>query len=154
MPMPRHSRLVAAAALAALAGGPARAAQDLPPPQAGGDRMPPVEVTIEAENDALRCEPGELRLPADSDVALRLANRSREQVTIAAPRIFENRNVLHHDGDVVHVASNNGYLVKAGGTGEIRLRTAAPGSYPFTCTGNNSQGTPFKGTLTLVAPNR
>ncbi|MFE1601963.1 cupredoxin domain-containing protein [Methylobacterium sp. ID0610] len=148
-------RLAAAVALlAAGAAWPVLAANDLPPPKAGGDAMPPVQVTITAQNGAATCEPAELRLPANSDVALQVSNQSDERVTITAPQIFQNKNVLHHDGDVVHVASNDAYLVKARGTGEIRIRTIAPGQYTYGCTGVTAQSKPFEGKLTLVDPAR
>ncbi|WP_018263794.1 cupredoxin domain-containing protein [Methylobacterium sp. WSM2598] len=153
--MMRHLSLarggLAGLLLAALAGA-ALAANDLPPPKAGGDAMPPVQLTITSENGAAKCEPAELRLPANSNVALEVTNRSSARVTLTAPQIFQNKNVLHHDGDVVHVASNDAYLVKENGTGEIRLRTIGPGEYTFGCTSVTAQSKPFEGKLTLVDP--
>ncbi|MEH3148097.1 MAG: hypothetical protein PGN34_22815 [Methylobacterium frigidaeris] len=134
--------------------GPALAANDLPPPKAGGEVMPPVEVTITTKDGAASCAPAELRLPAQSNVSLQVVNQSDAQVTITAPQIFQNKNVLHHDGDVVHVASNDAYLVKANGKGEIRLRTIAPGDYTWGCTSTNARSKPFEGRLTLVDPTK
>lgn len=149
--MPFPARLAAAAALLAVAlPGGARAANDLPPPKT--DAMPPVEVTITAENGAPRCAPAELRLPAQTNVDLHVTNQSNLQVSLTAPQIFQNKNVLHHDGDVVHVASNDAYLVKANGKGEIRLRTIAPGEYTYGCTATSKQDQPFTGKLTLIDP--
>ncbi|KMO42523.1 hypothetical protein VQ03_10780 [Methylobacterium tarhaniae] len=140
----------AAAFLAVALSGGARAANDLPPPKT--DAMPPVEVTITAENGVLACAPAELRLPAQSNVDLHVTNQSNLQVSLTAPQIFQNKNVLHHDGDVVHVASNDAYMVKANGKGEIRLRTIAPGEYTYGCTATTKQDKPFTGKLTLVDP--
>ena len=148
--MPLSTRApLAAAALVLLTGG-AFAANDLPPPKT--DVMPPVEVTITAENGAPSCAPAELRLPAQSNVDLHVVNQSNEQVSLTAPQIFQNKNVLHHDGDVVHVASNDAYLVKANGKGEIRLRTIAAGEYTYGCTATSKQDKPFTGKLTLIDP--
>jgi hypothetical protein len=116
----------------------------------GSDALPPIEIVAEMVDGRLRCEPAELRLPAESAVQLQIVNRTKEQVTLTAPRMFENKNVLHHDGDLVHVASNDGYLVKQGGTGTLRVRTLAEGQYPYGCTATSKQDTPFKGTLTLA----
>ena len=147
----RLTTALSLAGLVALA-VPALAANDLPPPKAGGEVMPPVEVTISTKDGAAACAPAELRLPAQSNVSLQVVNQSDAQVSITAPQIFQNKNVLHHDGDVVHVASNDAYLVKAKGKGEIRLRTIAPGSYTWGCTSVNAQSKPFEGKLTLVDP--
>lgn len=149
--MPIPARIAAAAAFLAVAlSGGARAANDLPPPKT--DAMPPVEVTITAENGVPACAPAELRLPAQSNVDLHVVNQSNEQVSLTAPQIFQNKNVLHHDGDVVHVASNDAYLVKANGKGAIRLRTIAPGEYTYGCTATTKQDQPFTGKLTLIDP--
>ncbi|MGY2049824.1 hypothetical protein [Methylobacterium sp. JK268] len=149
--LPRLRGGLAGLLLAGLAAGPALAANDLPPPK-NGDTMPPVSLTITSENGAPKCDPAELRLPADSNVALQVVNQSKDEVTLTAPKIFENRYVLHHDGDVVHVANNDGYVVKQNGRGEIRLRTIAPGQYTFGCTSVTARNKPFEGKLTLVDP--
>jgi len=148
--MPSLTRTTLAAAALALLTGSAHAANDLPPPKT--DAMPPVEVTITAENGVPACAPAELRLPAQSNVDLHVVNQSNEQVSLTAPQIFQNKNVLHHDGDVVHVASNDAYLVKANGKGEIRLRTIAAGEYTYGCTATSKQDKPFTGKLTLIDP--
>jgi len=145
-------RAAAAALLAAALSGGARAANDLPPPKT--DAMPPVEVTITAENGVPRCAPADLRLPAQSNVDLHVTNQSNTQVSPGPPQIFRDKNVLHHDGDVVHVASNDAYLIKANGKGEIRLRTIAPGEYTYGCTATTKQDQPFTGKLTLVDPTK
>ncbi|MGH1575276.1 cupredoxin domain-containing protein [Methylobacterium sp. P31] len=119
-------------------------------PAGAAETMPSVELTMTVENGAAKCAPAELRLPANADVSIHVQNRSSSQIVLTAPRIFENKNVLHHDGDVVHVASNEGYTVKQNGKGEIRVRTIAAGQYPFGCTSVNDRSQPFKGTLTLA----
>ena len=130
-----------------LAGAPAK---DLPAPQT--DIVPPVEVVISAKGSSVECAPAELRLPAQTNVHLRLINHSDHDVTITAPGIFENRNVLHHDGDVVHVASNEGYTVKSEGHGDIEFRSLAAGEHTFGCTSVQNQSAPFRGKLVFVPP--
>ncbi|WP_336487406.1 cupredoxin domain-containing protein [Methylobacterium nigriterrae] len=140
----------ALAALFVLSGGLALAEEKPSPQPKAGDAMPPVELTIDLEGGKPRCSPAELRLPAETNVALRVVNRADRPVTLTAPGQFENRNVLHADGDLVHVMSNEGYLVKQGGTGTLKLRTLAAGQYPYACTGVQDRVAPFKGTLILA----
>jgi len=106
------------------------------------------------ENGAAKCAPAELRFPANSDVELQISNQSKDQITLTAPRIFENKNVLHHDSDLVHVASNDGYLVKPNGKGVLKVRIIAEGQYPYGCTSVHNQAKPFEGTLTLGPSNQ
>jgi plastocyanin len=116
------------------------------------DLQPPVQLVAELVDGRIRCDPAELRLPAQTNVQLQIVNRTKHQVTLTAPKMFENKNVLHHDGDLVHVASDDGYLIKQGGEGLLRVRTLAEGQYPYACTSTNDRNAPFKGTLTLAAP--
>lgn len=154
---PAGRSLIGAVLIAApllLATDPVGAAENMPSRERTDKAMVPVELTMDVENGAARCEPADLRLPADSDVALRIVNRSKHQFTLTAPRIFENKNVLHHDGDLAHVASDDGYTVKANGKGDLRVRTIAAGQYPFACTSVQNQSEPFRGTLTLAPANQ
>ena len=119
-------------------------------PQVGGDASPPVDIKFDLVDGKARCEPPELRLPARTDVQVKITNASDENAVIAAPRLFSNEFVLHHEGDLVHAASNQGYTLKARGTGHMRLRTPPPGDYEFTCAQVRDLGSPYKGKLTLV----
>lgn len=83
---------------------------------------------MEEADGAIRCVPAELRLPAGSNVELTITNTTKNHVTLTAPRQFENRHVLHHDGDLVHVASNDGYLIKQNEKGMLRIRTLDEGN--------------------------
>jgi len=134
--------------LVLLAAGPALA-QGKPLPQPATDAMPPVELTISLKDGKPVCAPAELKLPADTNVALNIVSSADAPVTITAPGQFENGLVLHADGDLVHVASEKGYTVKQNGQGEIRVRTIAAGQYPYGCTSVNDRSQPFRGTLTL-----
>ncbi|MBX9934167.1 MAG: cupredoxin domain-containing protein [Methylobacterium sp.] len=134
-----------------LSGGFA-AAQTKAPPKNDGT-MPPISIVAEEVDGRLQCSPAELRLPAETNVQFEIVNKTKEQVTLTAPDMFKNRNVLHHDGDLVHVASNDGYLIKQGGNGVLRVRTLAEGQYPYGCTAVSRQREPFRGTLTLTRAN-
>ncbi|KAB7783295.1 anaerobic typically selenocysteine-containing protein [Methylorubrum populi] len=154
--MPRHpNRLRIPAALLAAVGlalpAAARAeGKPLPPP--ASDVMPPVELTVEMRDGHPVCQPAELRLPADTNVALNVVSRADQPVTITMPGQFENGRVLHADGDLVHVASEKGYTVKREGRGQLRLRTVAAGEKTFACTGANSRSNPFEGKVILTPP--
>ncbi|MEE7504193.1 anaerobic typically selenocysteine-containing protein [Methylobacterium sp. C33D] len=137
--------------LALLAAGPALAqGKPLPPPAT--DAMPPVELTISMKDGKPVCDPAELKLPADTNVALNIVSSADAPVTITAPGQFENGLVLHADGDLVHVASEKGYTVKQNGRGTLRLRTMKAGQEDYACTSTRNADAPFKGRLVLSPP--
>ena len=131
-----------------------QAAENMASRPSNDQKIPPVEILMTVENGGAKCAPAELRLPANSDVVMNVVNKSTSQMTLTAPRIFENKNVLHHDGDLVHVASNDGYLVKANGKGVLKVRTIVEGSYPYGCTSVTKQSKPFEGNLLLAPSNQ
>lgn len=136
---------------AVLAAGPALAqGKPLPPPAT--DAMPPVELTISLKDGKPVCDPAELKLPADTNVALKIVSNADAPVTITAPGQFENGLVLHADGDLVHVASEKGYTVKQNGKGTLRLRTMKAGQEEYACTSTRNADAPFKGKLVLSPP--
>jgi hypothetical protein len=139
-------------ALSATAFGNAALAQSKPLPPASSGAMPPVELTITMDGDIPVCAPAELRLPANTNVELHIISSAGEPVTITAPGQFENANVLHADGDLVHVASEKGYLVKQNGKGTLRIRTLKEGQETYACTSNRNQKAPFEGKLVLTPP--
>ncbi|GJE41236.1 anaerobic typically selenocysteine-containing protein [Methylobacterium soli] len=150
---PLRGALAAALILSApLAASGAWAEEKPSAPAKAGDTLPPVELTIDMQDGKPRCSPAELRLPAETNVALQIVNHADRPITLTAPGQFENRYVLHADGDLVHVMSNAGYLVKQGGRGVLKLKTMAEGQYPYACTSVQNQDAPFKGTLVLAPP--
>ena len=137
--------------LALLVAGPALAqGKPLAPP--ASDAMPPVELTISLKDGKPVCEPAELRLPADTNIALNIVSSANVPVIITAPGQFENGLVLHADGDLVHVASEKGYTVKQNGKGTLRLRTMKAGQEEYACTSTRNADAPFKGKLVLTPP--
>ena len=150
---PRAGALVAGGLTAALAlAVPAAAEQSKPLPKPATDVMPPVEITISEQDGKPVCAPAELRLPADTNVEIRVVSSAGTPVTITAPGQFENARVLHADGDLVHVASEKGYLVKQNGKGTLRLRTMPAGEHDYACTGTTTQTAPAVGKLILTPP--
>ena len=147
--------LALAAALPAFAQGQSPATgrggtSGVPAAESGGQPLPPIEIVTGVEGDAAKCEPGDLRLPANQTVDLRIINKSDQQFTLAAPKIFDDGHLVRFEGDTIHVAGGEGYSVKANGTARIILRTPAAGEYPFTCANTRNQGSPFRGKLTIV----
>ncbi|AWN42768.1 anaerobic typically selenocysteine-containing protein [Methylobacterium durans] len=143
--------LLALAVSALLSIGPAWAeGKPLPPP--ASNAMPPVELTINMDNGKPVCAPAEVLLPADTNVELHVVSQANAPITITMGEQFENGRVLHADGDLVHVMSEKGYLVKQNGKGTLRLRTMKAGSQEYACTSTKNQDAPFKGKLTLTPP--
>ena len=146
----RHHRVAALVLSLAFAAGSALA-QSPPPAQVGDKVLPPVEILAEDVGGSIRCSPPEVRLPAQDEIDLRLVNRSAQQVTMSGPELFSDRNLVRSEGDIVHAASDQGYVVKQNGTGRLIVRTPPPGQYRYGCAGSRSQGTPSGGTLTVVS---
>ncbi|MCJ2050316.1 cupredoxin domain-containing protein [Methylobacterium sp. J-070] len=144
------SRALATLVALVIAGPALAQGKPLAPP--ASDAMPPVELTISMADGKPVCEPAELRLPADTNVALSIVSHADAPVTITAPGQFENGLVLHADGDLVHVASEKGYTVKQNGKGTLRLRTLKAGQEEYACTSTRNADAPFKGKLVLSPP--
>ena len=145
----RHGLIGLGALAALLTNGPVFAqGKPLAPPAT--DAMPPVELTITMDGNKPVCAPAELRLPADTNVEIRIVSQAPEAVTITAPGQFENTRVLHADGDLVHVASEKGYLVKQNGKGVLKIRTMKAGEETYACTSNLNRKAPFEGKLILI----
>jgi hypothetical protein len=140
------------AAVALLLAAPALSAEDAKARPPASAVTPPVELTVTLQDGKPVCAPAELRLPADTDVALTVVSEANVPVTITAAGQFEGGHVRHADGDLVHVMSEKGYLVKANGRGTLRLRTLAAGDHPYGCTATNRQDAPFVGKLVLAPP--
>ena len=118
-------------------------AKDLPPPSS--DSMPPIELTITMDQGKPVCAPAELLVPANTNIALHIVSKADRPVTLTIPGQFSNGLVLHADGDLVHVASEDGYLVKQAGQGVLRLRSKGAGQDEYACTSTANKDQPFKG---------
>ncbi|GBU16125.1 MULTISPECIES: anaerobic typically selenocysteine-containing protein [Methylobacterium] len=147
----RMARLGLCIASLSILGGPTLAqGKPLPPP--ASDAMPPTELAISLKDGKPVCEPNELRLPADTNVALTIASTADAPVVLTMGEQFENGRVLHHDGDLGHVMSEKGFTVKQNGRGTLRLRTMGAGTYEYACTSTRNQSAPTKGKLVLTPP--
>ncbi|MDP4023050.1 anaerobic typically selenocysteine-containing protein [Methylobacterium sp. NEAU 140] len=144
--------LLAACALAVPLLPAAALAEGKPLPPPASAVMPPVELTISMQDGKPVCAPQEIRLPADTNVALHVVSSADTPVTLTMPGQFANGRVLHADGDLVHVASEDGYLVKQNGKGTLRLRTLGPGQESYACTSTRDRKAPFTGTFVRTPP--
>ncbi|MCJ2015431.1 cupredoxin domain-containing protein [Methylobacterium sp. J-076] len=122
----------------------------LPPPSS--DVVPPIELTITMKDGKPVCAPAELLVPANTNVALSVVSSADAEVTLTIPGQFANGLVLHADGDLVHVASEHGYLVKRNGKGTLKLRTEGPGKEDYACTSTTNQKAPFIGSYVRKSP--
>jgi hypothetical protein len=92
---------------------PIVAVAQVPAPAERGDKvLPPIEILAELVGDSVRCSPAEVRLPAQDEIDLRLVNRSDQPLTFAGQEIFSDRYLVRLEGDVVHAASDQGYVVE------------------------------------------
>lgn len=136
----------------ALALVPASLAQAKPLGPPSSDSMPPIELTITLDNGKPVCAPAELLVPANTNIALHIVSHADRPVTLTIPGQFSNGLVLHSDGDLVHVASEKGYLVKQNGQGTLRLRSQEPGKSEYACTSTANEKDPFKGSYVRKPP--
>ncbi|WP_238258056.1 anaerobic typically selenocysteine-containing protein [Methylobacterium gnaphalii] len=104
---------------------------------------------ITKQDGRVACSPGELRLPADSNVTINVVSQSDSPVVLTSPNQFKNSQVHHHEGDLTHVASEDGWTVKQNGKGVLKLRTLAAGQQDYGCTSVNNQKDTFRGKSVL-----
>ena len=136
------TRPFAGLALALAATASAAAAPTNPP---ATDAVPPIELTITMDNSKPVCAPAELLVPANTNIVLHVVSQADRPVTLTIPGQFSNGLVEHADGDLVHVMSEEGYLVKQKGQGTLRLRSKGVGQDEYACTSTANQSEPFKG---------
>lgn len=127
-------------------------AQGKPLPPPSSPATPPIELSITMQDGKPVCAPAELLVPANTNIALHVVSQANAEVTLTIPGQFSNGLVQHADGDLVHVASEKGYLVKRNGKGTLKLRTEGEGQEKYACTATNDQSHPFTGTYTRKAP--
>lgn len=100
--------------------------------QASGQRAEAVEVSVAVRDASPRCDPGELRLPADATIDLRVRNGGARPIAFRSSELFKS--------DRVSGATNaepekdpTGYVVAAGHTGQMLVRTPPAGRYNAVC---------------------
>lgn len=99
------------------------------------------------KDQAPRCEPQELRVPAEVNVDLRIQNTGTRSVLFSAPDWLK--------GDAVRTATNaerdasGGYVIAAGQSAQMIVKSPPAGQHPLVCA-EAGGGNPQNLTLTSV----
>lgn len=107
----------------------------------------PIEVVVLVKDSAPRCEPQELRVPADVNVDLRIQNTGARSVLFSSPDWLK--------GDAVRTATNaqrdpnGGYVVAAGQSAQMIVKSPPAGQHALICA-EAGGGNPQNLTLTSV----
>ena len=148
-----------AAAFAALGGvvlvsGPPARAQVAPAPApnaAASETATPVELAINVVNGRVVCLPQTMRLPARDLIGLRVINKSTRPIMFAAPDFFRASQGMRTDG-VRYNPERGGFLVEAGGTLPVALRTPPAGEYYYACSELGEVSTVLSTGFLVVVP--
>ena len=127
--------------LAATASHPARA-------QSSDQVTRPIEVLVIVRDQAPRCEPQELRVPAQANIDLRIQNQGTRSVAIQAPDLFKDDAVRGATGATQQ--GNDAYVVQGGQNAQMIVLTPPRGQYRFACTSPGTAAGEMTGTLTAV----
>lgn len=119
--------LCLAAAVAALAATATSAAA-----QGSGQRAASLEVTVLVRDEAPRCDPPELRIPADANVDLQIRNQGTRAIAFRAPDWFKSGQVTAATNARAE-ANATGYIVAAGQTGRLMVKAPPAGQSQVTC---------------------
>ena len=107
-----------------------------------------IETQILAGDGEPRCQPQELRLPADANIDLRIQNGGRRAILVRAPDLFADGRVRSAAGAANE--TTGGYRVEAGGTAQIIVKTPPQGQYRYECADPVGGGPVMGGTLSVV----
>jgi hypothetical protein len=100
--------------------------------QGSGQRQEGVEVLIAVRDEAPRCDPGELRLPADANVNLRIRNGGTKSVAFRAADLMKS-DAVRGAKNAQPEAGDAGYVVSGGQTAEFVVKAPAAGQYAASC---------------------
>jgi hypothetical protein len=109
----------------------------------------PIEVLVVARDQEPRCEPQELRVPAEANIDLRVQNQGTKSVAVRAPDLFREDSVRTVTGATAE-QGKRGYVVDANGQAQWIVLTPGRGRYEFTCADPAGNMAEMKGTLTAV----
>jgi hypothetical protein len=129
---------VAAAVVAAT--GPAGA-------QTTDEQKRPPEIQVLVQDGSPRCEPQELRVPADANIDLRIQNQGGRAVVLHAPDLFGGARVR---GATNAARDGEGYRVAGHENGQLIVQTPPQGAYRFACTDPGAAATDGTGKLVTV----
>lgn len=146
-------RLAAALALiggAIFAPGRPALAQAAPTP-APSETPVPVELAINVVNGRVVCLPQTMRLPARDLVGLHVINKSTRPILFAAPDFFRASQGMQTRG-VRYNPERGGFLVEAGTTVPVVLRTPPAGEYYYACSEPGEVSTVLSTGFLVVVP--
>ncbi|MCW8088489.1 cupredoxin domain-containing protein [Sabulicella glaciei] len=112
----------------------AQMAQQPPPGHVASHPLTQVELTINVLNDNVRCDPQRMRLPSGQNVSLRLINNSNRPTLFVAPEFFRSSEAVMTDS-ATYNAEAGGFLVQAGSTVPVRLKSPPAGEFSYACQG-------------------
>lgn len=138
----RLAALAGVAAAFALAPGGAQA-------QGSGQRQEGLEVLIVVRDEAPRCDPGELRLPANANVNLRIRNGGTKSVAFRAPDLMKT-DAVRGAKNAQPEANDAGYVIAGGQTGEFVVKAPPAGQYAASCADPASRTEGQKLTVSVV----
>lgn len=136
----------------ALASGPPARAQIAPAPNtAASQTATPVELAINVVNGRVVCLPQTMRLPARDLIGLRVINKSTRPIMFVAPDFFRASQGMQTDG-VRYNPERGGFLVEAGSTLPVALRTPPAGEYYYACSELGEVSTVLSTGFLVVVP--
>jgi Cupredoxin-like domain len=114
--------------------------------QTSDEQKRPPEIQIVHDGDP-RCEPQELRVPADANIDLRIQNQSGRAVVVHAPDLFGGARVraatnATKDGD--------GYAVASRANAQMIVQTPPQGEYRYACSDQGAAAGQMTGKLVTV----
>lgn len=97
--------------------------------QGSGQRQEGLEIVLSVRDQAPRCDPGELRLPSQASLDLRIRNGGTKSVVIRGPDWLTKANVKNAEVE----AGGAGYVVAGGESAQLVLEASGAGRYRLTC---------------------
>jgi hypothetical protein len=115
--------------------------------QTSDEQKRPPEIQIVVRDGDPRCEPQELRVPADANIDLRIQNQSGRAVVVHAPDLFGGARVraatdATKDGD--------GYAVASRANAQMIVQTPPQGEYRYACSDQGAAAGQMTGKLVTV----
>ena len=115
--------------------------------QTSDEQKRPPEILFTVRDQAPRCEPQELRVPADANIDLRIQNQGGRSVVVRAPDLFGSDRVR---GATNATKDGDGYMVAGRQDGQMIVHTPPQGEYRFACADQGTAAGEMAGKLVTV----
>ena len=115
--------------------------------QTTDEQKRPPEIQIVVHDGDPRCEPQELRVPADANIDLRIQNQSARPVVVRAPDLFGGARVR---GATNATKDGDGYTVASRVDAQMIVHTPPQGEYRFACSDQGASIGEMTGKLITV----